>query len=150
MEEKSLVFVKPRNEDIALEVVHYLDAKVGFAFSRTILKQVCRIPEQLIREHYRNIQSFPFYEATIKAFLQGSIFLTAYSGENIISRVRTIVGPTDPIVAKRKAPESIRALFASDSLEIARSERRYLNNLIHASKDVGEARREIYLWRNFL
>lgn len=150
MEEKSLVFVKPKNEEIALEVVHYLDGKLGFAFSRKILKQIHRVPEQVIREHYRNLKNFPFYEATIEAFLQGDIFLTAYTGKNIVSRIRLIVGPTDPVVAKRTAQESIRALFANDSLEIAKRERRYLNNVIHASSNVEEARREIGLWRAFL
>jgi nucleoside-diphosphate kinase len=150
MEENSLVFVKPRNEERALEVVHYLDGKLGFAFSRTILRQIRGIPEQIMREHYRNIQGFSFYEATIEAFLRGTIFLTAYSGENIVSRVRTIIGPTDPVVAKRTAPESIRAIFANDSLEVARRERRYLNNVIHSSENVEEARREIDLWKDFL
>lgn len=150
MEEKSLVLIKPKNEGIAFHAIDYLDEKLESHFSRTELKQIFHIPENVIREHCRNIRHLSCYENTIQAFLHGSIFLTCYTGEGIISRVRFIAGPTDPIVAKRDFPNSIRALFSNDSLEEAAREGRYLNNVIHASGNPEESGRDRYLWRAFL
>ena len=150
MEEKSLVLIKPENECIALDAIDYLDENLKGDFSRTMLMQIYRVPERLIREHCRNIKHLPCYENTVQAFLRESIFLTCYTGEGIISRVRFIAGPTDPIVAKRDFPESIRAQFTNDSLEAAAREGRYLNNVIHASRNPEESREDRYLWREFL
>ena len=150
MEEESLVLIKPRNEYLAFHAIDYLDEKLESHFSRTELKQIFHVPENVIREHCKNISHLSCYGNTVQAFLHRSIFLTCYTGEGIISRVRFIAGPTDPVVAKRDFPESIRAQFTNDSLEEAAREGRYLNNVIHASGNQEEARRDISLWRPLL
>jgi nucleoside-diphosphate kinase len=65
------------------------------------------------------------------------------SGNRAIETVRKIVGNTLPVTA---APGTIRGDFSSDSPDLANSERRPVQNLIHASGDPEEAAREIALW----
>jgi nucleoside-diphosphate kinase len=65
------------------------------------------------------------------------------SGNRAIETVRKIVGNTLPVMA---APGTIRGDFSSDSPDLANSERRPVQNLIHASGDPEEAAREIALW----
>ncbi|HUL27336.1 MAG TPA: nucleoside-diphosphate kinase [Streptosporangiaceae bacterium] len=65
------------------------------------------------------------------------------SGNRAIETVRKIVGHTLPVMA---APGTIRGDYSSDSPDLANSERRPVQNLVHASGDPEEAEREIALW----
>lgn len=65
------------------------------------------------------------------------------SGENTNAELRKIVGETDPAFAKEG---SIRAL-SPDSFKVAEEEMRPVRNLIHASENPADARKEILnLW----
>jgi nucleoside-diphosphate kinase len=65
------------------------------------------------------------------------------SGNRAIETVRKIIGNTLPVLA---APGTIRGDFSSDSPDLANSEQRPVQNLVHASGDPEEAAREIALW----
>ena len=64
-------------------------------------------------------------------------------GHNAIAHVRKICGPTSP---QDSAPGTIRGDMAFDSYQLADSSERPIQNLIHASGSVEEAKREISLW----
>lgn len=153
MNEKTLVFVKPRNEDIVHDVFAYLDFLLGkdekpFRSFESIY-EIKRVPESLIAEHYSSLKKIneDIFRATIEAYKTGTMFLTFYSGENIVERVRTNIGDKDPMKAE---PWTIRGRFKRDSLEDALREKRYCNNVIHASSDLEEADRELNLWLPYL
>jgi hypothetical protein len=57
--------------------------------------------------------------------------------------LRSLLGHYDPAVADR---DSIRGYFGVDSLAIARSQNRLIDNLIHTSDDPGAARRDFLIW----
>ena len=65
------------------------------------------------------------------------------SGNRAIETVRKLVGNTLPVAA---APGTIRGDYSSDSPDIANTEKRPVQNLVHASGDPDEAAREIGLW----
>jgi len=146
--EESIVFLKPKNFDKYAEIIPYLDDSLR-NFEKSIPIHILPIPESLIRNHYANIKGKSFYEPTINAFLEAEdgIILMVYRGNNIIERIREIIGDTDPQKAK---PGTIRHIFSNDSLDQAYKERRYLNNVIHASANKKDAERERSIWKCYL
>lgn len=147
--EQTLVFIKPGNFGYCLEIFECLDNALKTDFSKTTAFHLRQVPEEIIRQHYRDLEEMPFYEDTVRAFVESKegIILRVYSGENIIQRVRKAVGNTDP---QKAEPGTVRRIFSNDSLEIAFKEGRYLNNVIHASSSREDAEREPELWRDFL
>ncbi len=147
--EKTLTFIKPGNFEKRFKIFNHLDYLLKEDFTKTVLVQVNPVSEELIKEHYKHIREVPIYDVTIRAFLESEegIFLRVYSGKNIIERVRRANGHTDPQKAEKG---SVRQIFSHDSLEIAFREKRYLNNVIHASSSVEDAQRELRLWGDYL
>jgi len=146
MHERSLVFVKPENEEIVEDVLDYLDKRLEKEFERLDPVVVSPVPRD-IEEHYAQFREATWFECVfLDGFVGKNILLTVYSGEDIIGRIREIVGATD--VAKA-APGTIRQVFGDGSLEEAFG-KRYHNNVIHASSDRSEAEREIEVWSHYL
>lgn len=72
----------------------------------------------------------------------------SYDGdEDIIAYSRKLVGKTNPIAAE---VGTIRATFSQDSYELADSENRLVNNVIHASDSSQSAQRELQIWHEYL
>lgn len=85
--------------------------------------------DALLREHYAHIASKPFFPE-VAAFMQKTpVIALALAGENVVARVRELLGPTD---SKKAAKGTIRGdlgvdvmvnvCHASDSLETAAAE----------------------------
>ena len=147
MEEKCLVFIKPEAIEIAEEIFNYLDNELKEKFEKTKPKIIEKIPEPTIREHYTHLKNMEKFPNIINEFTSGKIIITVYSGEDIIKRIREIVGPTDP----SKAPNNtVRGKFGKDSLENANKENRGCRNTIHASGNTEDAEREIKIWAEHL
>jgi nucleoside-diphosphate kinase len=148
--EKTLVFVKPGNGNFKkrLEILAHLGKLLGKDAAGYFPTLVNPVPEEIIRKHYENIKGKSFYEPTIKAYLDSDgILLRVYFGNNIISRIRNAIGHTDP---KKAKPRTIRNVFGNDSFAEAYRERRYLNNVIHASENKKEAERELNIWKDYI
>ena len=147
--EKTLTFTKPGNFEYCLEIFECLDDSLGRDFAKTVPIHLTLVPEELIREHYKNIKGKLFYEWTIQAFLKSKdgIVFRGYEGYNIVSRMRKAAGHTDPQKAKSG---TVRTIFSNDSLEVAFREKRYLNNVIHCSSSVEDAQRELRLWGEYI
>jgi nucleoside-diphosphate kinase len=69
-------------------------------------------------------------------------------GPDAVWRIRDIVGPTDPHVARKQRPGCVRALGTVVPLrdESGNVVGQRMDNLIHASATAEEAEREIKLW----
>jgi nucleoside-diphosphate kinase len=114
-------------------------------------KKTVVVDEKLIMKHYEEvidrlkdkIPDFPdrirkeFVDKTVKVFELG------YHHHDIVDKVRTIVGATDPAKAD---PASIRGKYATDTMEKSNAEGRMLRNLIHASDSDENAKKELALW----
>jgi nucleoside diphosphate kinase len=150
MIERTLVFVKPQNEDIAFQVFDYLEKLLNStSVHRERITKVKNVPENVITEHYRDLKIFneEIFKNTIEAYKNGTIFITAYQDESIIPWIRRYIGPTAP---EKIDNWTVRGHFRKDTLEAALSEKRYFNNIIHASSTQDEAKREIELWKDYL
>lgn len=80
----------------------------------------------------------------LTAFMKsGPAVPMVWSGNRAIETVRKLIGNTLPVAA---APGTIRGDFSSDSPDLANEELRPVQNLVHASGDPEEAKREIKLW----
>jgi nucleoside-diphosphate kinase len=71
------------------------------------------------------------------------LLTTIFQGENVVSKIRHKVGPTEPA----SAPENtIRGKYGKDSYLLADAQGRNILNLVHCSDSSKEAEREIKLW----
>jgi nucleoside-diphosphate kinase len=84
----------------------------------------------ILREHYAHVASKPFYPE-IEEFMSSSpVIVLALQGENIVSKVRDLLGPTD---SKKAAKGTIRGDFGTDMMK----------NVVHASDSDENARAEL-------
>jgi nucleoside-diphosphate kinase len=85
--------------------------------------------DALLNEHYAHIASKPFFPEVQQFMQQTPVIALALAGDNVIARVRDLLGPTD---SKKAAKGTIRGDFgvdvmvnvchASDSAETAAAE----------------------------
>ena len=91
--------------------------------------KMLRFNDGLLTEHYAHIASKPFFPEVQKFMQQTPVIALALAGDNVVARVRDLLGPTD---SKKAAKGTIRGDFgvdvmvnvchASDSLETAAAE----------------------------
>lgn len=91
--------------------------------------------KELIREHYAHLLDKPFYPDLEGFMLSGPVIPMIVCGENAISKVRELIGPTNVKKAQEESPNSIRALYGNPDFGPA--------NVIHASDSKENALIEI-------
>ncbi len=79
----------------------------------------------------------------IKYLRQSPILLAVVSGYEAISVIRKLSGDTIPLFS---APGTIRGDYAYDNIDLANAQKRPLRNIIHASDNPEDAKREVALW----
>lgn len=75
--------------------------------------------------------------------LNSPLIVVVLEGPSAVAEVRKLIGATVPSEA---SPGTIRGDYSTDSIDVARAERRPIMNLVHASDSINEANREIRLW----
>ena len=105
-EETTLILFKPDavQKNLVGEVLKRYEAE-GFKIRGM---KMMELSEEILKEHYAHIADLPFFPA-VQAFMQESpVIALALSGDNVIARVRDLLGPTD----STQAPEgTIRGEF---------------------------------------
>ena len=92
--------------------------------------KMMRLSDEILREHYAHLADKPFFPE-IQGFMQSSpVVALAMRGENAITRVRDMVGPTDSTVAEKG---TIRGDFGQDKMK----------NVVHASDSVENGQAEL-------
>lgn len=92
--------------------------------------KMMRLSDEILREHYAHLADKPFFPE-IQGFMQSSpVVALALRGENAITRVRDMVGPTDSTVAEKG---TIRGDFGQDKMK----------NVVHASDSVENGQAEL-------
>ena len=99
-----------------------------------ILPEVNLKPE-IIKQHNAQMIDKPFYPELEQFMLSGPVVPMIVYGEDAVSKVRTIIGPTNVIKAKEESTNSIRAIYGDTENESA--------NVIHASDSPENALIEI-------
>lgn len=162
--ERSLVVIKPDG------VKRNLIGEIIKRFESTGLKVVglkmLRAEDELLKKHYPEDEDFLIslgkkskkagdeisdvkaqglkIVTWLRNYLKtGPVVAIVFEGENAIQRVREVTGYTDPSKAEKG---TIRGDLGNDSILQANKEQRSVRNLIHASGNKEEAKKEIALW----
>lgn len=98
-----------------------------------------KLYDAIVREHYAHLKDKDFFEELVN-FMCDDVIKMIVVGEDAISKVRTLIGPTNVAKAKEEAPNSIRAKYGS--LEVGSA------NAIHASDAPETAVQEIKRFYN--
>ena len=92
--------------------------------------KLIQLDDALLQEHYAHIASRPFFPEVVAFMKKTPVVAMALSGENVIERVRALLGPTD----SRKADKgTLRGDFGVDSMV----------NVAHASDSPETAEAEL-------
>ena len=92
--------------------------------------KMTRLTPALLREHYAHVADKPFYPE-IEAFMASRpVIMMALQGENIVQKVRDLLGPTD---SRKAAKGTIRGDFGTEMMK----------NVVHASDTVDNAKAEL-------
>ena len=164
MIEKSLVLIKPDGVERALigEVIkryeqnglRIIGMKMINADKKTVSKHYSSEENYLISLGQKSVdagdkidnlrdQGMMIVNGLRDYIIKGPIVAMVIEGENAISKVREIHGHTNP---KKASQGTIRGDFGDDDLLIANVEKRPVRNIVHASGNLEEAEKEIYLW----
>jgi len=126
--ETTLILVKPDAvaQGLTGEVLQRLE-KNGF---KILNCRMLRLTPALLQEHYAHLASLPFFPEIETFMASGPVVAVALSGENAITRVRELLGPTD----STKAPKgTIRGDLGKDKM----------HNVLHASDSAVAAQAEL-------
>ncbi len=92
--------------------------------------KMMRLSDEVLREHYSHLADKPFFPE-IQGFMQSTpVVAIAMRGENAITRVRDMVGPTDSTIADKG---TIRGDFGLDKMR----------NVVHASDSAENGQAEL-------
>lgn len=83
------------------------------------------LKKDIVREHYSHLLNESFYPDLESFMLSGPVIPMIVYGEDAVSKVRTLIGPTNVKKAREESPNSIRALYGNPNFGPS--------NVIHAS-----------------
>ena len=136
----TLILVKPDG------LIKSLTGNILTRLSETKLEIVAarmvRVSKELAEEHYLHLKDKPFFVELIR-YLMGElhdrrkVMAIVYWGEDAINKVRALAGATNPEEAD---PVSIRGAYGRITTK------GIYENVIHASSNDAESKREIQLW----
>ncbi|MCC7377552.1 MAG: nucleoside-diphosphate kinase [Verrucomicrobiales bacterium] len=123
-QETTLILFKP--DAVAKSLIGQVLSRFESAGLKIRGVKMLKFNDALLREHYAHIASKPFFPEVQQFMQQSPVVALALAGENVVARVRDLLGPTD---SKKAAKGTIRGDFgvdvmvnvchASDSLETA-------------------------------
>ncbi len=131
-QETTLILFKPDavKQDLVGTVLARYQAE-GFKIQGI---KMMTLSDEILAEHYSHIAEMPFFPS-VRGFMQESpVVALALSGDNVISRVRDLLGPTD---SKEAAAGTIRGDFGE------KAEDSKMRNICHASDSPEAAEAEL-------
>jgi nucleoside-diphosphate kinase len=127
-EQTTLILLKPDtvSNNRCGEVLKRFEA-AGFTIRGM---KMIQLDDAILQEHYAHIASRPFFPEVVAFMKKTPVVAVALSGDNVIDRVRALLGPTD----SRKADKgTLRGDFGDDSMV----------NVAHASDSPEAAEAEL-------
>lgn len=144
MIERTLVLLKPdavKRGLMGRVISRFEDAGLKVVGAKMVL-----INEEFGKKHYYDIaarRGEKVLQVLLKFMTTGPVMALCLEGVNAVENVRKLVGGTEP---KSALPGTIRGDFAHVSFAYADGQNKAIENLIHASGNVEEAKQEIALW----
>ncbi|MDR0533834.1 MAG: nucleoside-diphosphate kinase [Verrucomicrobiales bacterium] len=126
--EKTLILLKPdcvRNNRCG-EVIQRFEQAGG----KIRATKMIALSDAILKEHYAHVAHLPFFPEIQKFMQETPVIALVLEGDNIINKVRDLLGPTD----SAKAPKgTIRGDLGTDKMR----------NVVHASDSPESAASEI-------
>jgi nucleoside-diphosphate kinase len=109
--ETTLILFKPDcvTKNLCGQVLSRFEAE-GF---RVRGLKMMRLSDDLLKEHYAHIADRPFFPEIVAFMKSSPVVALALSGEDVIARVRDLLGPTD---SRRAAKGTIRGDLGVDQM----------------------------------
>jgi nucleoside-diphosphate kinase len=126
--ETTLILFKP--DAIQKSLVGQVLARFEAAGLKIRGIKMFKASDALLQEHYAHIASKPFFPEVQKFMQQTPVIALALAGDNVVARVRDLLGPTD---SKKAAKGTIRGDFGVDVMV----------NVCHASDSTESAAAEL-------
>ena len=92
--------------------------------------KMMQLDDAILREHYSHVADKPFFPEIVSFMSRTPVIALALEGEDVIAKVRDLLGPTDSQAA---APGTIRGDFGEDKMV----------NVCHASDSTEAAAAEL-------
>ena len=126
--EKTLIIIKPDAVE-AKCVGKIIDAFETKKFD-IIQTEMMSLSDDMLNDHYSHLADKPFFPEIVEFMQSLPVIVMTLQGENAVTRVRDLVGVTDPTEANEG---TIRKQFGTD----------VMRNVVHASDSVENAEAEI-------
>lgn len=136
----TLVLIKP--DGLKKSLTGNILTRLSETKLEIVAAKIVRVSKELAVEHYAHLKQEPFFDELIR-YLRGElhdrrkVLAMVYWGEDAINKVRKLSGATNPEEAD---PISIRGAYGRITTK------GIYENVIHASSNEVEAKREIQLW----
>ena len=136
----TLVLIKP--DGLKKSLTGNILTRLSETKLEIVAAKMVRVSKELAVSHYIHLQDKPFFDELIR-YLMGELhdrhkaLAMVYWGEDAITKVRQLAGSTNPEEAD---PVSIRGAYGRITTK------GIYENVIHASSNEEEAKREIQLW----
>jgi nucleoside-diphosphate kinase len=126
--ERTCVIVKPDGvgKRVVGEVIKRLESE-GF---KLVGLKMARPSKETVEGFYGVHKGKAFFDGLVRFILSGPIVVSAWEGENVVAKVRGIIGATN---SKEAAPGTLRNQFGTDNRR----------NLVHASDSSENAKSEL-------
>ncbi|MBT4539297.1 nucleoside-diphosphate kinase [Candidatus Woesearchaeota archaeon] len=144
--ERTLVLIKP--DGVKRGLIGRILSRFEDAGLKIVGTKMVQIDEDFGQKHYHDIaerRGEQVLHSLLKFMTSGPVVAMCLEGINAVENVRKMVGGTEP---KGALPGTIRGDFAHMSFGHADTQKKAIENLIHASGTVTEAEQEVFLWFN--
>jgi nucleoside-diphosphate kinase len=142
--ERTLVLLKP--DAVARGLVGQVLSRLEAALLKIVAAKMVLMDAELTRKHYFDLEDRfgqRVYD-TVAGFMQtGPVLAVVIEGVDSVACVRKLVGATYPDQA---APGTIRGDLAHQSKAYANAHGLPVANLVHASANADDAKRELGVW----
>ena len=141
MIEQTLVLVKP--DGVKRSLIGEIIKRFEQRGLKIVGMKMTHIDHDFSKKHYITHIKKDFYKGLEKFIISGPLIAIAIEGINAVEVVRKVVGSTEP---KSAEVGTIRGDFANISYNYADKQNKAIENLIHASGNLEEAKQEVQLW----
>ena len=137
--EQTLVLIKP--DGLVKSLTGNIIDKLSESELVIVGAKIVAVDKELAEVHYKDLKDQKFFDDLIQyimgAYHTRRVLALVYEGENAIKRVRHITGDTNPEDAH---PTSLRGKYGRITTSGV------FENVVHASSNTDDAKREIQLW----
>lgn len=129
--DKTFVMIKP--DGVRKNIIGEIILRFESSGLKILALKLTRLSREKADELYAIHRGKPFFQSLVDFVLSGPVVVMVIGGNNVVEKVRNIMGATNP---REASPGSIRADFG-EAIE---------QNIVHGADSEENARREIELF----